>query len=187
MNNFASRLDYDFLSSTTNSRTPLLNLVFKTISQLSDPFFLMLVALIISLIWLVRTKKSWKPLLLLTSLTGSNLLVLILKTIFKKDRPDFSFMVTPLETGFSFPSSHTVAITVFCLTLGYLIYLTNVKDKKTFLINWALTTMLCVLLVSLSRLYLGYHWLLDITASIGLSLLIFVAVIFVNRHFKPKS
>ena len=187
MNTAFSRFDYNFLQSTTNSRTPLLNIIFKTISQLSKPVFLMLIALIVSIIWLIRTKKTWAPLLLLTSLAGSNLLTLIIKTVTKKERPEFGFMVPPLEPGFSFPSSHTLAIAVFCLTLGYLIYLTNLKDKTTFLINWILVTALCVLLVSLSRLYLGYHWIFDIIGSIGLSLIILVIIIFIDRYLKPKD
>jgi membrane-associated phospholipid phosphatase len=112
--------------------------------------------------WLVR-KKNWKKLhLLFFAVTGGALLNLALKNIFQRTRPAIpgAYMT---ETGFSFPSGHSMISLVFYGMVAYLA-LSYVKSKKwkAFIVAGALA--ICAL-IGISRLYLGVHFLTDVLAG----------------------
>ncbi|PKN88396.1 MAG: hypothetical protein CVU46_01120 [Chloroflexi bacterium HGW-Chloroflexi-8] len=112
--------------------------------------------------WLVK-KKNWRKLLLLFSaVAGGALLNLALKNIFQRTRPAIpgAYMA---ETGFSFPSGHSMISLVFYGVVAYLV-LSYVKSKKwkAFIVAGALA--ICAL-IGFSRLYLGVHYLTDVLAG----------------------
>lgn len=93
---------------------------------------------------------------------GSLYLNEVLKDLVMLERPPNSS-----ESGYSFPSGHTQAAATFW---GFLAV--NVK-KRIFTI----LSLLLVLLIGLSRIYIGAHWYIDIIGAIIISLfLIFMTV-----------
>ena len=112
--------------------------------------------------WFAR-QKNWKKLVLLFSaVAGGALLNLVLKNIFQRTRPAIpgAYMV---DTGFSFPSGHSMISLVFYGMVAYLA-LSYVKSKKwkVFIVAGALA--ICAL-IGFSRLYLGVHFLTDVLAG----------------------
>lgn len=112
--------------------------------------------------WFAR-QRNWKKLILLFSaVAGGALLNLLLKNIFQRTRPAIpgAYMV---DTGFSFPSGHTMISLVFYGMVAYLA-LSYVKSKKWKAFIVAGTFVICVL-IGFSRLYLGVHFLTDVLAG----------------------
>ena len=112
--------------------------------------------------WFIR-QRNWKKLsLLFSSVAGGALLNLALKNIFQRTRPAIpgAYMV---DTGFSFPSGHSMISLVFYGMVAYLA-LSYVKSKKwkVFIVAGALA--ICAL-IGFSRLYLGVHFLTDVLAG----------------------
>lgn len=84
------------------------------------------------------------------------------KQIFHRARPDI-FMRAITEDSFSFPSGHATSVVLFYGFLAYLVVRHYTSAKKRLATIFSLTVL--VVLVDLSRLYLGVHFLSDVIAG----------------------
>lgn len=73
-----------------------------------------------------------------------------------------------MQVGYSFPSGHSMVSMAFYGFLIYLIY-NNIKNKY---IKWILISSLSILiiLIGISRIYLGVHYTSDVLAGFLLSI-----------------
>ena len=147
----------------------------KFITNFGGAIFLII--LTITLFILIKNKKIWLSIILnLIVITGLNQ---ILKNILQRPRPTEYRLIE--ETGFSFPSGHSMVSMAF---YGYLIYLIYkyVKNKD---LKWISIVLLSILICSIgiSRIYLGVHYTSDVLGGflISLSYLI-VYTLIVNRY-----
>lgn len=136
--------------------------------------------LIVSLLGVVYFlfKKQWKPAVItFCAIGGGFVIAKLIKEIVMRARPLDSWLV---ETGYSFPSGHAVAATVF-FTL--IIYFFAYKIKSPFWRSFfVIISILLIILTAVSRLYLGVHWLSDVIAGGVLGLLWTIIVISVVRR-----
>lgn len=147
----------------------------KFITNFGGAIFLII--LTITLFILIKNKKIGLSIILnLVVITGLNQ---ILKNILQRPRPTEYRLIE--ETGFSFPSGHSMVSMAF---YGYLIYLIYkyVKNKD---LKWISIVLLSILICSIgiSRIYLGVHYTSDVLGGflISLSYLI-VYTLIVNRY-----
>lgn len=108
------------------------------------------------------------------------LLNYIVKNIFMRDRP-FDLMIIN-EDGYSFPSGHSM---VSAGIYGFLIYLTwksNFSKKIKIIITIYLITL--ILLIGISRIYLGVHFPTDVLAGYLLSLSFLIVFTFILEKRK---
>ncbi len=173
-------LEFDKLAfSLFKIRTPLLTKIFLIITSLGSPYVLIVLAL---LSFLLKNKK------LSFIITGNLGLITIinqaLKFIIKRPRPSDLFLV--VETGYSFPSGHSMVSLSFYGLLIYFIY-KYFKNKK--LKNFLITLLsLIIVLIGVSRVYLGVHFVSDVISGFLLSLsylIIFIKVI--NKFILKES
>ena len=106
----------------------------------------------------------------------ATLLNQILKHIVQRPRP-MEYRIID-ESGYSFPSGHSMVSAAFYGFLIYLIY-RNVKNKY---VKWfsILGLSMLVILIGISRIYLGVHYTSDVIAGFLISisyLIIFTSVI----------
>ena len=107
--------------------------------------------------------KKWytEALLLTGSLVTTGLLVVILKHIYLRPRPSLQHLVQ--EGGYSFPSGHSLAAT---LVFGSLIIV--VGQRMTSQVGKVLAQLalfLCMVIIVVSRVYVGVHYPTDVTGS----------------------
>jgi len=127
-------------------------------------------------------RKQFKMLtLLLGGVFFGNAVLLVLKFLFARPRPDG---VGLAETfGFSFPSGHVFLGTVFWLTLAYV--LTSAETKRKYL--WGVAAFIIVL-IALSRVMLSVHWFSDIVGGILLGIFWFFFWFGINeRLFRKRA
>ncbi|HEV7146913.1 MAG TPA: phosphatase PAP2 family protein [Pedococcus sp.] len=127
---------------------------------------------VLVLAWLVLRHRRWRAAWLFGStmaVTGG--LTLVVKHLMSRPRPTPALMLGPVDTGFSFPSGHTLYSTVFFGLVAGLLWQRWARRSSRVLVvaGWGLMSGG----VGLSRLYLGYHWLTDVLAgwAIGIGLL----------------
>ena len=109
----------------------------------------------------------------LCTATGLNL---ILKSLLQRPRPTEFRIIN--ETGYSFPSGHSMISMAF---YGFIIYLIYEKVKNKY-IKWTSITLLSILIVMIgfSRIYLGVHYVSDVLAGFLFSiayLIVYIGII----------
>jgi membrane-associated phospholipid phosphatase len=112
--------------------------------------------------WFWRRKAHYWMVVTLVAVPGGMLLNVALKHLFRRARPTLDDPLLTLAT-YSFPSGHTAAATVFYGLLAcYLVRRCTGWPARAAVITGA---CLMVMLVALSRMYLGVHYLSDVLAA----------------------
>ena len=146
-------------------KSPFMTNMFTTITHLGG--FIGITAVII-LIFLFNRRFALSCLSLSVL---QQILNNILKIIFKRPRPSVEHLVE--VSNYSFPSGHTMAITcLYALIICY-IYRSKPNYRNVLII----LCVLVIILVNLSRVYLGVHYFSDVFAGsmLSLSLVLYVS------------
>ena len=151
----------------------------KFITNFGGAIFL--IVLTITLILLIKNKKIGFSIFL--NLTFATILNQLLKRILQRPRPT-EFRIVE-ESGYSFPSGHSMVSMAF---YGYLIYLIYKYIENKY-IKWRSIIMLSILICSIgiSRIYLGVHYTSDVLGGFLISisyLIIYISV--VNKFLIEK-
>jgi undecaprenyl-diphosphatase len=153
----------------------------KAVTTVANPTVFASIVGVFIVIWAIVKKEIWRPALLAGSMAAIAIMSLALKDITMNPRPPQINMIRPFETDFSFPSGHTIGVATFLLVFGYLIYSRHYGALRFW--GWMTLTVAGTVLIAFSRLYLGYHWLTDVVASAGLSLIVLAAIIAIDTIF----
>jgi membrane-associated phospholipid phosphatase len=124
---------------------------------------------------------------MLISVTGAEIFVWIIKNIIERPRPPLTNALIA-EPSYSFPSGHTFVAIAFYGLLAYFV-IQSEKNKFIKIISFILATFL-IILVGLSRTYLGDHWPSDVFASFaaGLAwLTILITSLKIKKKFNPPQ
>jgi membrane-associated phospholipid phosphatase len=114
--------------------------------------------LFISVIWMLWKRKRWEALFTVIAIGTGQLFNKLLKGMIQRPRPDFNRLVE--EAGYSFPSGHSMVSLVFYGMVGLICYMFVRNQLPKLLI--VLVTVMVVLLIGISRIYLGVHYPSDV-------------------------
>jgi undecaprenyl-diphosphatase len=174
--------DQVYLGYMESLRQPLLTDIILAITHIGDPVVLFIItALQLLLLWL--RKKSVEVIVFALAMFGGAGVVWITKHLIARPRP----LGIIAETGYSFPSGHALVASIFFPLILY-IFKHKVPagwKRKTFLS----TGMLLMIIVVLSRPYIGVHYLSDAIAGLIIGLLIssFAILIIEGYHRKHDN
>lgn len=152
-----------------------LNIFFIFITTLGGEYFLIGVTAFLLIFFRKRKLSIWIAL----NLSIAFLLNISLKTLIARPRPPISNMILEIG-GYSFPSGHSMCSMAFFGTIIYFIslYLKPSKLKKLLLI----LIPIIVVLIGISRIYLGAHYFSDVLSGFSLS----IAILSVFSYFYKK-
>lgn len=125
-----------------------------------------LIVISIVVIVLIFYKNKRYGLFMSINLITITLLQLILKSIFARSRPVDINLIE--ETGYSFPSGHSLTVMAFYGFIIYLIYISKLNKKSKIL--YISLFSLIILVVGLSRVYLGVHFFTDVLGAFTFAL-----------------
>lgn len=116
-----------------------------------------LVAFMMLLLYVVFKHRS-ELILLLGVLVGSALLNFLLKIIFHRARPDINRLIA--VSGYSFPSGHSMAAFTMYGILSFLLW--KHTPSQTGRVCLIIFSLLMIVLIGVSRIYLGVHYPSDV-------------------------
>ena len=131
------------------------------ITEMGSVWFISLIS-VGMLLYLWFAKKD-KPgiLFFIIAVGGGGLLTQILKYYYQRGRPSINPEIDAV--GFSFPSGHSLGSLIF---YGFLIYLlAKSQQPKTVKNIFGVTGVVIILLIGISRIYLGAHFPSDVVAG----------------------
>lgn len=151
----------------------------KFITNFGGAIFLSIATVMLFL--LIKNKKI--GLSIISNIVIITVLNQLLKRILQRPRPT-EFRIVE-ETGYSFPSGHSMVSMAF---YGYLIYLIYRYIKNKY-VKWTLITILSILicLIGISRIYLGVHYTSDVLGGFLLSISYLVIYISSIKKLLPEE
>ncbi len=170
-------IGYKIVSNTLIS--DFITPIAKLITNVGGTIFLICVTIILLLT--IKNKKIGLSICLnLIIITALNQL---LKNILQRPRPTEFRIIN--ESGYSFPSGHSMVSMAFYGFLIYLIY-KYVQNKK---IKYTLITILSILIffIGISRIYLGVHYTSDVLGGFLISISYLIIYTRIVKKFILKN
>ncbi len=165
--------------------SPVLTNVMQLASFLGSTLFLTVFGLAIVVALYLRNHRHGATLFAITTI-GASFLLVTLKLAFGRTRPE-PFFDTILPVSYSFPSGHSLAS--FCFYGALAVILADRTDKLRLQIIIWIASIVMILLIGTSRIYLGVHYPSDVIAGfiVGLIWVITIAIGDKLIHVKRKT
>jgi len=156
-------LDRPVLDLMLQQRSPRLDAVITAYTDLGGPVIApVLTALLV--VGLAVLWRSWTPVVVMVvASAGSLALTSVGKAVVGRERPPTVIAVPPFETSAAFPSGHTLNATVIAGVIAYLVLLRVRSPGLRVLV--VVAAVVHPVLMGLSRVYLGHHWLTDVVVA----------------------
>jgi membrane-associated phospholipid phosphatase len=175
-------VDKPLLAWMVGLRTPELSSGITAFTDIGGTIGMPVLAVLVIAV-LSRISRSWRPLILIgTAALGSLAMTIVCKNVIGRSRPDLADAVPPYETSPSFPSGHTLNATAIVAVIAYLCCLEI--DSTVGRVAVILASALFVVLMGLSRVFLGHHWFTDVAAAWALGLAWAAVVVLAHRVFR---
>ena len=159
-NNIAG-FDNSIYKLITKHKNPYLTNFFKGVTFLCSKYFI--ISIILLLLILPKNKFSLK---ITINVIICFIINQLIKYTFQRPRPLNIGLIK--ENGYSFPSGHAMISLSF---YGFIIYLINKNNySKTIKITTSIVLSVLILLIGISRIYLGVHYASDVIAGFAISL-----------------
>ena len=169
---------YDFVISFKCAK---LTNVLKAFTTLGNEYLTIVMLLILFGVFLYKKKLNLYKYIIANVALGSSIMW-VLKHIIKRSRPYWKWIK---QSGFSYPSGHTIAA---FLLYGTLILIVNKKIKGKIKYVCYLMLSLVMLLIGISRIYFGAHYISDVIASILLALVILIiSSVYIRNEENDKN
>ena len=163
-------------------RRPWLTPIMQSVSELALPVVLVVVMLTVE----AFAPGRWPGLCAAVNLVCVVILNTLLKAIIHRPRPDGFRLIA--ETGYSFPSGHSMFSMAFYGLLIWLVWHYE-KDK---LQRWLWCGLFSgvIIMIGISRIYLGVHYATDVIGGFSLALVwlvLFTKLMIPSLIYKKKA
>lgn len=149
-------------------RFEFLNKIFILITTFGDSWFLFLVVTIFTIFLLLKKDIKNAIFLSVSVILGALILNKILKSFYARPRPFDNINVENLieASNYSYPSGHSMGSIIVYFLICYLLS-KYIKNKKSAISLYIFFTIFSIV-IAISRVYLGVHYLTDIVAGFSL-------------------
>ncbi|SMH26351.1 undecaprenyl-diphosphatase [Carnobacterium iners] len=152
---FDQFITHSILSNASEKNTAF----FVFITEFGGVPIMAILVLLFSFFLIWKSKKTnlaiWY---ILQSILGAGALNVLVKLIFQRERPAIEHLI--MQGGFSFPSGHAMGSMICYGGFAFLIF--HLYKKSTLSFIALIAAVLLILLIGLSRIYVGVHFPSDI-------------------------
>jgi undecaprenyl-diphosphatase len=159
-------------------RGPFLTALLGAVTTVTSPLWMSVIGVAFCGLWWLLSREVWRPALLLLAMGFTVALSSVIKEWVARPRPPSRDFLMGPDDAVSFPSGHTLGTAVFLFVLAY--FLASRSSQRSTAVLAPAAALAGTLLVAFSRVYLGYHWMSDVLASIGLGLAVTAVVVFAD-------
>jgi undecaprenyl-diphosphatase len=162
-------IDDSVNTQVTRIQTPLFVEIAKGIGiAFESPNVVYLIIIVCGILFIKRMKKEF----LLLSLTGilTSALVYTVKILAERARPINRLIE---KTDYAFPSGHACVSVIF---FGFMIYMAFKYIKPGTRVAFIIPSVLLILIIGLSRVYLNVHWFSDVIGGFSFGMFLFFGV-----------
>lgn len=166
----------DFIINIVRDITDFKTSFYKVITFFGEIYFF--IAIVVILFIVLKNKKD-AIFISINLILAAFINNVLLKSLIARERPADMLIE---QGGYSFPSGHSFVSAAFYGFLIYLICTSKIQKKYKIVISSILS--LLILLIGISRIYLGVHFPSDVTAGlIGgvIFLIIFIEIISISK------
>ena len=125
-----------------------------------------LIVISVTICALIFIKNKKYGLFMAIDLIAITIVQLIAKNIFSRTRPVDINLIT--ETGYSFPSGHSLTAMAFYGLIIYFIYKSDLRKRSKMI--YIIMFLSFIVVIGLSRIYLGVHYFTDVLGGFTLSI-----------------
>ncbi|MBR3162179.1 MAG: phosphatase PAP2 family protein [Bacilli bacterium] len=160
-------------------RSPFLNPIMKLFTRLSNSEGIIIFTVLVFIF--IKNKKI--AITVPLNVIFATLINQLLKHLIKRPRP-LGYRLIKIG-GYSFPSGHAMVSMAF---YGYLLYLvcTSIKEKKIKIILASILIFI-IIMVGISRIYLGVHYCSDIITGYSISIIYLIIYTKLLKYLKSQN
>jgi len=175
--NLLSSFDNFFYNIVAFNINDVMINIYKVITFLGSTTFIIAMCVFFLILFIILKKKNY-GFIVAGVVIISTLVNNLIKIIIARERPLVTSFVT--EHSYSFPSGHTMAATTLYGILLYFVLKSNMNKKLKVILSIVLG--LFPVLVALSRVYLGAHFMSDVIgAIIASTILLLLETYFIDK------
>lgn len=173
LTNNVTGLDNSIYNIIISSKSDAMTMFMTIITMMCNTEFIIVATLL--LVLLIKNKKIGG--MIASNVVLCSVINTIIKHIFLRPRPVGIKLIE--QGGYSFPSGHSMMAVAFYGLLIYIIW--NTKWRNVWKIFTTTLLIILILLIGISRIYVGVHFASDVIAGLSISLsylIIFIELIY---------
>lgn len=167
-------LDNSIYNTIISSKSDAMTMFMTIITMMCNTEFIIVATLL--LVLFIKNKKMGG--MMASNIVLCSVVNTIIKHIFLRPRPVGIKLIE--QGGYSFPSGHSMMAVAFYGLLVYIIW--NTKWRNVWKIFTTTLLVILILLIGISRIYVGVHFASDVIA--GLSISLSYLIIFIELLYK---
>ncbi|MGC0362377.1 membrane-associated phospholipid phosphatase [Rhodococcus sp. 27YEA15] len=166
-NGWLTSADSPVTDSMVNHRTAMLDQVAKTVTSLGSPTATVVVAVALGAVVSWQARSALPGIVVIGTVGGASVICSALKALIARERPPVGLHLL-VESDHSFPSGHVTGTGALA---GIAVVVLGAGLTATVRRTLAVLAVAVTILVGLTRVYLGVHWLSDVVAGAVLATL----------------